>query len=167
MEILDVNARWPGSHNDSFILNSSSISDRFNQGEFGDSCLLGDSGYALKSWLMTPYLEPATREEREFNRAHKKTRCYIERCFGAMKSRWRIIDHTGGYLCYLPSKVSKIVVTCSVLHNICRRNGTPLVNPTPISRLISFEEEENTNNRQASANTKRSRLASRNSANVS
>ena len=36
--------------------------------------------------------------------------------------RWRILDRK---VCYGPEKVCKIALTC-VLHNICRRNGTPL-----------------------------------------
>ena len=45
----DVMARWPGSHHDSFILQSSSVYDRFENDEFGDCWLLGDSGYPLKN----------------------------------------------------------------------------------------------------------------------
>ena len=44
----DVVARWPGSHHDSFIMEMSSLRNRFANSEFGDSCwLLGDSGYSL------------------------------------------------------------------------------------------------------------------------
>ena len=43
-----------------------------------------------------------------------------------MKSSWRILDHTGGTLCYSPSKVAIMTNACCVLHNICRRSGTPL-----------------------------------------
>ena len=46
---LDVVAKWPGAAHDSFILSASEIHDRFENGEFGDGWLLGDSGYALKS----------------------------------------------------------------------------------------------------------------------
>ena len=88
--------------------------------------LLGDSGYALKRWLITPVSRPTTRGENKVNRAHKKTRSLIERLFGILKRRWRILDHTGGTLCYSPSKVAKITIACCVLHNICRRGGTPL-----------------------------------------
>ena len=63
----DVVARWPGSHHDSFILQSSNIYARFKKDEFGDCWLLGDSGYPLKKWLITPFGNPSTAEKRRFN----------------------------------------------------------------------------------------------------
>ena len=85
MEILDINTKWPGSHNDSSILNLSSIADRFIRKEFGDSWLLGDSGYGLKDWLTTPYLDSSTPEEKMFNISHEKTRGIIEITIGCLK----------------------------------------------------------------------------------
>ena len=57
----------------------------------------------------------------------RKTRSVIEESFEVLISRWRILNHTGGSLCYSPAKVSKIPVTCYMLHNICRHNGTPII----------------------------------------
>ena len=71
----DVVARWPGSHHDSFILQSSSVYDRFENDEFGDCWLLGDSGYPLKKWLITPFGNPRTADERRFNILHRKPMC--------------------------------------------------------------------------------------------
>ena len=48
---------------------------------------------------MTPIAQPATSLERYFNEVHRKTRCLIEKTFGVLKSRWRILDHTGGSMC--------------------------------------------------------------------
>ena len=127
MIFTDVNAQWPGGHHDSFILNESTIHDNFERGDYGEGWLLGDSGYGLKRWLMTPIATPVTNQQRKYNLSHRKTRCPIERSFGALKSRWRIIDHSGGRLCYLPEKVAKINVTCCVLHNICKRARVPLL----------------------------------------
>ena len=42
---LDVVAKWPGSSHDSFILQASQVNDDFDQGKYGESWLLGDSGY--------------------------------------------------------------------------------------------------------------------------
>ena len=50
----DVVARWPRSHHDFFILQFSTVCDRFENNEFGDCWLLGDSGYSLKKCLITP-----------------------------------------------------------------------------------------------------------------
>ncbi|CAF4554266.1 unnamed protein product, partial [Didymodactylos carnosus] len=47
-----------------------------------DGWLLGDTGYASKSWLLTPIKDPATSSQRRYNRAFKRCRCTIERLFG-------------------------------------------------------------------------------------
>lgn len=51
--------------------------------------LLGDSGYPLRPWLMTPILTPLSKQEEMFNRSHVKTRNCVERAFGVLKSRFR------------------------------------------------------------------------------
>ena len=43
-----------------------------------DVFLFGDSGYALRSYLMTPYIDPVLPWQKIFNKAHKKTRCLVE-----------------------------------------------------------------------------------------
>jgi len=45
LKFLDVVSRWQGSAHDSRIFQHSKIYSRFQNGEFGDSILLGDSGY--------------------------------------------------------------------------------------------------------------------------
>ena len=49
--LRDVVAKWPGSHQDSFILEASTVHDRFESGEFGNCWLLGDSGYPFNSLM--------------------------------------------------------------------------------------------------------------------
>nr|XP_039269133.1 putative nuclease HARBI1 [Styela clava] len=126
MIFTDIVVKWPGSSHDSFILQQSNIYDKFESGQFGNSLLLGDSGYPLKKWLMTPISNPNGTAAERYNIAHKKTRVIIEKAFGVLKQRWRILDHTGGKLCYTPLKVAKIIVCCVILHNMCRRNNVPL-----------------------------------------
>ena len=60
MQILFFEMWWPGSHHDSFILEASTVRDRFESGEFGNCWLLGDSGYPLNQWLITPFGNPRT-----------------------------------------------------------------------------------------------------------
>lgn len=88
---------------------------------------LGDSGYPLEPWLMTPVTGHAlTAAEANYNRAHARTRNAIERLFGVLKSRFRCLDKSGGTLLYTAKKVCKIVVACAVLHNISRLRGIPV-----------------------------------------
>ena len=156
---LDVMAKWPGSCHDSFTEQASQVNDDFDQGKYGESWLLGDSGYPLKDWLMTPIPIPATSAERNFNVVHRKTRCFIERAFEVLKSRWRILDHTGGSLCYSSTKVAKIVITCCALHNMCRRNGTPILSANPpISPLEITEDEIRGQTNATSALRRRQRI---------
>ena len=123
-------AKWPGSSHDFSILQSSQVNDDFENGKYADSWLMGNSKYPLKNWLMTPITQPATSAERNFNEvAHRKTHCLIERAFGVLKSRCQILDYTGGSMCYSPTEVSKISITCCVLRNILRKNGTPILGP--------------------------------------
>ena len=49
----------------------------------------------------------------------------ICRSFGVLKQRWRILDHSGGRLCYQPEKAAQITLACFILHNFCRRKGVP------------------------------------------
>lgn len=79
MCFIDVVAKWPGSTHDSFILKNSGIFGRFQNGEFEQSILLGDSGYSLYQWLMTPINNPQTMAQERYNRSHKKTRVLVER----------------------------------------------------------------------------------------
>ena len=78
---------------------------------------------------MTFIIQPATSAERNLNEVHRKTRCSIKRAFGVLQSRWRILHHTGESMCYSTTKVAKITITCCVVHNICSKNGTPIMGP--------------------------------------
>jgi hypothetical protein len=88
-----VVAKWPGSYHDSFIFRSSALGRRLEEGLHNteDGVLLGDSGYALRSYLMTPYLDPVQPWQRRFNKAHKKTRCLVERVIGIWKRRFHVL----------------------------------------------------------------------------
>ncbi|XP_062576040.1 putative nuclease HARBI1 [Saccostrea cucullata] len=67
--ILDIVAKWPGSTHDARILRESGISQLFQTpGLIPVKChLLGDSGYPCKNWILTPFLNPATQQERRYN----------------------------------------------------------------------------------------------------
>ena len=79
MEFIDIVTKFQGSAHDSYVLRQSNIYQRFESGEFGDSILLGDSGYAQKTWLMTPFEEPHVGPEMGYNTSHKSTRNAVER----------------------------------------------------------------------------------------
>ncbi|XP_018363578.1 PREDICTED: putative nuclease HARBI1 isoform X2 [Trachymyrmex cornetzi] len=120
LEITDVVARWPGSTHDSTIFNNSQLRGTFEQGIHRDGLLLGDSGYPIKSYLMTPLLNPRTPAEQLYNESHIRTRNIIERLFGIWKRRFPVLAL--GLRLQLNSVMAVIVAT-AVLHNVARQNG--------------------------------------------
>ncbi|KAK0140061.1 putative nuclease HARBI1 [Merluccius polli] len=96
---LNVVARWPGSTHDSFMLRQSSVGRRLQAGAVQDGWLLGDSGYPLTSWLLTPFPNPQNQAQQTY-RAQ-----VVERSIGLLKSRWRCLDKSGGVLQYTPEKL--------------------------------------------------------------
>ncbi|XP_022183155.1 putative nuclease HARBI1 [Myzus persicae] len=131
MKIINVSALFPGSVNDAYIWNNSLLEPTlrriYNHNPEG-FYLLGDSGYPLRPWLMTPLMQyqPNTPEER-YNRRFKHVRSLIERCIGLLKMRFRcLLKHR--ILHYSPVKACKIVNACTVLHNICIENNVQFQN---------------------------------------
>ena len=124
-EFLDIVAKWPGSTHDAFISSNCQLSTRFVDGKYGSGWLLGDSGYPLKSHLLTPLAVTTNDNHRRYNNAHRRTRVLIENTFGIWKSRFRCLDKSGGKLLFTPSKCCKIIVSAAVLHNIAIRNNLP------------------------------------------
>ena len=87
----NIVAHYAGSTHDAHIWNNSKLSEAFESGIIKNGWLLGDSGYSLKHWLLIPVLNSSTAAERKYNKAHKFTRCVIERTFGIWKMRFRCI----------------------------------------------------------------------------
>lgn len=75
LKVQDIVCRWPGSSHDSTIFNNSRVRARIENGDFGnDSVLLGDGGYAVKNYLITPLRNPNTPAEHLFNESDKDTK---------------------------------------------------------------------------------------------
>ena len=83
--------KFPGSTHDAYILSSSSLPECISNLTAG-GWLLGDSGYPLKEWLMTPIYNPKTGQEERYNSAHCRTRNVVERAFGVLKARFRYMQ---------------------------------------------------------------------------
>jgi hypothetical protein len=107
---------WPGSVHDSRIWKNATVGI-FIANSITDALLLGDEGYGIAPWLMTPYRDPALPEERSFSRIHKKERVVIERCFGQMKRRFPILQgRVRVHLQIIPS----VIIACFVMHNVSK-----------------------------------------------
>ena len=82
----DVLARFPGPVHDSRIWKISGagmyVENTFSMGEH----ILGDSGYLLRPYLLTPHRQPTSTPQSNYSYAHRRTRLNIEQTFG----RWKI-----------------------------------------------------------------------------
>ncbi|KAJ1216208.1 hypothetical protein NDU88_003814 [Pleurodeles waltl] len=158
--ISQVNAMFPGSVHDAYILRNSSIPDMMGQIQRHRVWLLGDSGYHNMSWLLTPVRNPRTRAEERYNESHGQTRRVIERTFGLLKARFRCLHMTGCSLFYSPKKVCQIIIACSLLHNLALRRQVPFLQENgpddggvadvePVDSDEEEAEEEDNDNRES------------------
>lgn len=134
-----VDAQWPGTAHDSRIWKRSNIYSVLKHFK-GTFCLLGDSGYGITPWLLTPFKNCNTAAETKFNRIHKAERVIIERCFGQLKQRFPVL---GNRVRLNIQNIPKIIVACCVLHNIGKFLNDELVETTV---AINDEDEEYENN---------------------
>ncbi|XP_054746273.1 putative nuclease HARBI1 [Anastrepha obliqua] len=126
LKILNVNAKFPGARHDSYIWSSSAVRMVMQRNfEIGNHnlFLIGDSGYPLEPWLMTPLTnQPEGTPKFLYNEALCKARNPVERLFGVLKATWRCLSQQRTLL-YDPGFTGQVVNACSVLHNIRLREG--------------------------------------------
>ncbi|XP_069355488.1 putative nuclease HARBI1 [Maniola hyperantus] len=127
--ILSVNARYPGRVHDAFIWHHSSIQEemkRLHDRRIGNYFLLGDSGYPLEPWLMTPILhaEPNSPQQR-YTDWHCQVRNAVERTNGYLKGSLRCLG-IDRVLHYSPEKASEIIYACCIIYNLMKHFGVPL-----------------------------------------
>lgn len=63
---------------------------------------IGDSGYALRPWLLIPFQNPANDNEELYNTKQMRARSLIERCNGLLKMRFRYLYNN---LFYMPAYI--------------------------------------------------------------
>lgn len=135
---IDVVAAWPGSVHDSRIFKNSDLCRRLVSGQL-NGIILGDNGYGLTPYLMTPFLLPRNSGESLYNKVHKKARCTIERSFGQLKKRFYCL---GSIIRCKLERIPTIIVACFILHNLAKSFNDP--DPDGVSE--SFDVEENDSN---------------------
>ncbi|KOB66135.1 Uncharacterized protein OBRU01_21738 [Operophtera brumata] len=99
------------------IFSNSRVKFLTDSQQLGSCCLLGDRGYALNKYLLTPMADPRNAAERLYNESQIRTRNVVERTFGA------------------------IIVSTAILHNLCIRNREDL--PSSDGSAIIENEQEN------------------------
>lgn len=138
LRFLSVSAGYPGSVHDSRILRNSWLFQEANNESILAApifhlneniglkpYLVGDAAYPLFSWLIKPFQQTKhlAYSQQQFNVELSRARVCIERAFGVLKGRWRVLL---GKVCLEPSFVADIFVACAVLHNICQERREPV-----------------------------------------
>ncbi|CAL1268725.1 unnamed protein product [Larinioides sclopetarius] len=142
--IRNVVAKWPGSAHDSTIFTNSVVCLLLKTNSiFQNYHLLGDSGYALEKYLLTPFLNPRSPAEVRYNKSHVITRNTVERKYGILKRRFPCLSI--GLNCNL-ERVPAIIVACCVLHNLAIRLDDPEPPADPqvevLLRQLELETEQ-------------------------
>ena len=84
--------------------------------------LIGDDAFALKKYMMKPYLQQnLTTERRVYNYRHNRARRISENLFGILGNRWCIF-HT--VILLVPKTVESIILSTLALHNMLIKSST-------------------------------------------
>ncbi|CAH1956586.1 unnamed protein product [Acanthoscelides obtectus] len=87
-----LHVSWPGSVHDSRIWrNSETRSQLISK---ANVVLLGDDGYGIEPYLMTPFRNPTPGAEINYKKLLKQKKVLIDRCFGQLKRRFPILEYT-------------------------------------------------------------------------
>jgi hypothetical protein len=127
---LDVAVGMLGSTHNSQILRRSALYQQAESGTLFEEginvegftpYLLGDGGYLLKHWLMTPHRDGRGRAEqrsildRLYNKRLSRGCNVVENAFGILKQSFRELLHvTDLHVTFVPD----VVVCCALLHNV-------------------------------------------------
>ena len=114
--------------------------------------LVGDSGYPLRRFLLTPFLNPESEAEERYNKAQILTRVCVECCIGILKNRFRSLIIP--LRVFGPLRSSKVITAMIILHNIAIMNRD-FFEPLPPGEILQLGDQERDNDTVAGANTRR------------
>lgn len=116
----NIYAKWYGSTHDARIFHNSALYGYLESQSTSNGLLLGDQGYPLTTYLMTPLRNPLRESELCYNRSHKKTRLTIERAFGVLKRVFSCLK-TGMRL--KVDTTLNVIPACVCMYNFLRQRG--------------------------------------------
>ncbi|MCO5576370.1 hypothetical protein L7F22_030180 [Adiantum nelumboides] len=121
--IWNYDVGWAGSGHDSLNFSRSDIGQACARDELGNYCLVGDYAYPARPYMLVPFKgckEELSRLKYYWNFIQSSTRMPVERAFGMLKARFRVLlKRCDMNLRYVPD----LVAACLVLHNICIQHG--------------------------------------------
>jgi hypothetical protein len=116
----DYEFGWAGSMHDCTVFKLTKVGRKCIEGKLLPYKLIGDAAYPVRPWIYCPFKGgvdvslPAYKAH--WNFIQSSTRMCVERAFGILKCRWRIImKRMECPLKYVPD----VVASCIILHNIC------------------------------------------------
>lgn len=115
---LDVFTGAPGKVHDSRIYKMSLISKQLQHICEGKFHILADSAYQLREWVLTPYrnYKLLSADKQNYNDKFCSSRVIIENAFCLLKARFRQLLNLE---LRDVNRLTKFIVACCVLHNIC------------------------------------------------
>ncbi|KAI5011207.1 hypothetical protein ZWY2020_013344 [Hordeum vulgare] len=127
-----VLAGWEGTAHDATVLADALACERGLQVPEGKFYLV-DAGYGAKPGFLPPFRavryhlnewgnNPVQNEKELFNLRHSSLRVTVERAFGSLKRRFKILDDAKPFFLF-PVQVD-IVIACCILHNYALSQGT-------------------------------------------
>lgn len=117
-KFLNVFVGATGKCHESDIFNMSNIAREIPQICGREFHILGDLTYPLREYLLTPFKESddMTSQQRIFNEKQFNTKIITENAFSLLRKRFRQLTQLD---CFTVMQMSKIVLGCCVLHNLC------------------------------------------------
>nr|XP_050050091.2 putative nuclease HARBI1 [Dermacentor andersoni] len=133
---LDASTGAPSKIHDSRIFRLSNISKKLPQLCAGKYHILGDAAYPSREFLMTPIRDYGSlnASDKAFSTKLSSTRVLIENAFGQLKGRFRQLQRLD---LMTVESMSKFILACCVLPNICIDNGESFHSPLEDMRLSS------------------------------
>ncbi|KAH7936904.1 hypothetical protein HPB49_006279 [Dermacentor silvarum] len=131
---LDVSTGAPSKMHDSRIFRRSRVANLLPQLCSSVYHIVGDAAYPFREHLMTPIRDYGNLDcsDRAFNARLSGTRVLIENAFGDLKNRFRQLHRLD---MWTVDNISKFIISCCVLHNLCIEQGDL---PENLSRDMSL-----------------------------
>lgn len=133
-KFLDASTGCPSKMHDARIFRRSRIANALPQLCSNKYHIVGDAAYPFREYLMTPIRDYGNFDstEKAFNASLSGTRVLIENAFGDLKNRFRQLHRLD---MWTVDNMSKFIISCCVLHNLCIERGDL---PENLSRDLSL-----------------------------
>jgi hypothetical protein len=120
-QFWDYDFGWAGSCHDWTVFQRSDLGRHTMRNAFLPYKLIGDAAYPMRPWFYSPFKGTGlSAEKAHWNFIQSSTRMVVERTFGILKGRWRILLKRIDMPLH---HVGDIVSACICLHNFCIIHG--------------------------------------------